>query len=126
MEPQNPNQPGQGSNIPAPQPMEIDVRTMETDIKSFKESGGEVAETGRQSQYSTGGIDRQNNGTPGYQGAETPIFAPSGGILSQSKSDGQGLSSNAKLIMIIFGILAVAIGLGLLGYYVIFPIIFGK
>ncbi len=123
MEPQNPNQPGQGSNIPAPPPLEIDVRTMETDIKSFKEAGGEVSGAGKQSQYSAG-AGQQNAGMPGYQGVEKPIFTPSESILSQSKPDGKAVSSNAKLMMIIGGIFIAAIGLGLLGYYVIFPIIF--
>lgn len=120
------NQLNQDKNIPTPPPLEIDVRTMESDIKAFQEKGGEVSETGMKSEFVAPKEDVFGNiQISGYSGPEKAIFSPSSDILSQqSQSQSTGMSSNAKLVLIIIGILIGAAGLGLLGYYVIFPIIF--
>jgi len=122
---QNINQPGQGGSVPTPLPMEIDVRTMETDIKSFQGQGGEISETGIKSEYSaTPEAEKQQiSNISGYQGSEKPIFSPSGDILAQQGKVSE-TSGNSKLILMIIGILTGVIGLGLLGYYVIFPLLF--
>jgi len=120
---QNLNQLNQNKNIPTPPPLEIDVRTMESDIKAFQEKGGEVSEVGMKSEFVAPKEDLFGSSQiSGYSGSEKAIFSPSSDILSQ-QSQSTGMSSNAKLILIIFGILIVAVGLGLLGYYVIFPIL---
>lgn len=120
------NQPAQGGGIPTPPPLEIDVRTMETDIKSIQQSGGEVADSGIKSEFVApketvgGGVQ-----ISGYAGPEKPIFTPSENILTQSGQQQETQASGiGKLVLIIGGILIGAIGLGLLGYYVIFPMIF--
>ena len=61
-------------------------------------------------------------GIQGYAGSEKSIFAPSGNVLAQQQAVQK--SGTGKLILMIIGILAGIVGLGLLGYYVIFPLIF--
>lgn len=111
--------------MPTPPPLEIDVRTMEGDIKSFQGQGGEISETGIKSEYSAmPDVEKQQiSNVSGYQGSEKPIFSPSGDILSQQGKVSE-TSGNSKFILMIVGIAIGVVGLGLLGYYVIFPLIF--
>lgn len=123
----------QKKNIPEPPPLEISMRTMEADVKSFQQEGGEIP-AGSSSQVQTPSApsepDRPSVSIPGYQGPEKSIFSRSIDIVpdslqpTQFKQPEQSKSGVGKTIVIIIGVLIGAIILGFLGYYIIFPLIF--
>ncbi|OGM92680.1 hypothetical protein A2372_00540 [Candidatus Wolfebacteria bacterium RIFOXYB1_FULL_54_12] len=111
----------QEGKVPEPPALEIDIRTMESDIKAFKEGGGEVPTAGAQEAFAS---QRQEDVRPGiapaYTGPEKPMFETPAVPVSQSQES----SGTVKPLMIIAGIVVGAIGLGLLGYFVLFPFLF--
>ncbi|PIR44246.1 hypothetical protein COV23_00875 [Candidatus Wolfebacteria bacterium CG10_big_fil_rev_8_21_14_0_10_31_9] len=114
----------QESKIPEPPEMEIDIRTMESDLKAFQENGGEVPGTGSRRVFTPSNQevgDDMGLKIKGYSGPEKAIFnsADNSGNTTES---GSGL----KFIFIFALIIGIIVGLGLLGYYVVFPIIFSK
>ncbi|MBI5401735.1 hypothetical protein HZB05_02850 [Candidatus Wolfebacteria bacterium] len=123
--PNQPQQPQQ-QNIPTPPPLEIEVRSMESDIKSFQETGGEIPGGAAKSVYTP---PKQESARPeqgaqisGYQGPEKAIFTPGENLLAKEAAGAK--TGAGKTILIILGVLIGAVALGFLGYYVIFPLIF--
>ncbi len=121
----------QDQKIPEPPPLEINVRTMDSDVRAFQETGGETPDKGIKSNYSVQKneevIPQQvaDVQIPGYQGPEKPIFSSAGEIIPKvSQQTAPKESGVLKMILIIAAILAGVVGLGLLGYYVVFPLMF--
>lgn len=117
------------NKIPEPPAPEIDIRTMESDLRAFKEGGGELPGAGVRTVFTPTSFNEEErnekelaqqpiNEIPGYSGPEKPIFE------IEESSSGQNQRNFIKFIFLIIGILVGIIGLGLLGYYVIFPMIF--
>ncbi|HDH31596.1 MAG TPA: hypothetical protein ENH26_02370 [Candidatus Wolfebacteria bacterium] len=168
----NENKPKPASPPPPPPP-EIGIRTMQSDVESIKQSGGEAPtpqtfvpqelkpETPKPPAEEPK-IEAPLN-IPGYTGPEKPIFTPQPSVptsqpasptppvqppiqptpspaqtpapqsiptiseqTAPSKQPQQPAkeSSTLKTIILIIGIVAAVIGLGLLGYYVISPLLF--
>jgi hypothetical protein len=120
------------SAAPPPEP-EIAIRTMESDLKSIEQSGGqapkpEVLEM-KSELKPVAGI-----GIPGYTGPEQPIFSPTSPIptsveASQIQSEvsaKEGKSKVLKTIVIIAAVLAIVASFWFLGYYIIFPWLFSR
>lgn len=119
---------------PAPPEPEITIRTMDSDIKSIEQGGGEV---GAPQIFSPGGrkedAPRQQEevrvglGLPGYAGPEKSIFqAPSsiGSGVPRAPMEEGASGGKWKTTAIIIGALILIVGLVLLGYFVIFPWLF--
>jgi len=130
----------QGDNISNPS-LEVDIRTMEGDVRALKETGGETM--GLKGEREN--ISRQNEPTkdelskfsvPG----NNFIFPQSQKTTEQEAKSFEAAPSNVesvkvnvlqkktavwKIILIILGIIVIAAGFGFLGYY-LSPMIFGK
>lgn len=117
---QNPTAAQEGK-VPEPPAAEIDIRTMESDIKAFKEGGGEVPTEGVQESFaSQRPDDTQRAVVPAYTGPEKPLFeTPAAPVAPATASTG-----SLKAILITIGVVIGIIGVGLLGYFVLFPYIF--
>jgi hypothetical protein len=121
------NQNKQPLSVSAPPP-EITIRTLESDIESVQESGGEIpigkpfspSETKIETSEEKKTIETKID-IPGYTGPEKPIF-PTEGTISDEVSS-KKTTTIGKIIGIIIGILVIGLGFGILGYYVIFPLI---
>jgi len=111
----------QDAKVPEPPALEIDIRTMESDIKAFKEGGGEVPTAGAQETIASQRQEEMRPGAaPAYTGPEKSMFeAPAVPVAQPQASSGA-----AKTVMITAGIVIGVIGLGLLGYFVLFPFLF--
>jgi len=116
------------SEPPAP---EITIRTMDSDIKAIEQGGGEIIApqpfVPPQTKPEEPKIEAELN-VPGYTGPEKPIFTSAEFSPTESapaEPPRSGLSW-WKIAAIIIGVLMLSVGLGLLGYYVIFPWIFPK
>lgn len=94
---------------------DVKIRTMESDIKAIKSSGGDLTS------LQLSGISKDEVkisesleevkiklGVPGYTGPEQAIFAPKGEI-----SGGK----NTSPILLILGIVIAVAGIGFLAYY---------
>ena len=118
--------PGSDAKVPEPPPVEIDIRTMESDLKAFKEGGGEVPTAGTQASY----VPQQQvaQQPAGYTGPEKPLFETPPAMPQAAAQIQQPVPATStgigKTIVIAVAILVGVIGIGLLGYYVIFPFIF--
>ena len=128
-------------SVPPPPAPEIGIRTMKSDLESIKQSGGETptpqtfipSELKReipQPAVEEPKIEAALN-IPGYTGPEKPIFEPQQSVSTSQpvppppvQPTSQTNKSSSKTVILIIGIILVAVGLGLLGYYVIFPLIF--
>jgi len=131
--------PIQQKPISAPPAPEITIRTMESDIKAVEQGGGETVApqpfTPPEFKPEEPKIETELN-IPSYTGPEKAIFGPATGIspkeplVSESMKieteSSKSRSSWWKIVAIIIGILIIIVGLGLLGYFVIFPWIFPK
>ena len=113
----------QESKVPEPPALEIDIRTMESDIKAFKEGGGEVPTAGTQETVAPQRQDEMRPGAaPAYTGPEKPMFeTPAVPIAPAAASAPSGAR---KAVLITIGVIIGVIGLGLLGYFVLFPALF--
>lgn len=113
----------QESKVPEPPALEIDIRTMESDIKAFKEGGGEVPTAGMQETVATQRQDEVRPGAaPAYTGPEKPMFETPAMPVAPAAS--QAPSGTRNVVLITVGIVIGVIGLGLLGYFVLFPYLF--
>ncbi len=117
----------QESKIPEPPAAEIDIRTMESDIKAFQEGGGEVPTEGVQESFaSQRPDDMQKAPAPAYTGPEKPLFeapvAPAAPVMAPQYP--QTTTGTSKAILITIGVVIGIVGIGLLGYFVLFPYIF--
>ena len=107
-------------NVSPPPPPDISVRTMNSDILSLETSGGTVTapEFFNLEQKETQQIE--GSGITGYGGPEKPIFSRVMPQIESSESPGMSLPAIAGIaigIIILFGVL---------GYAVVFPILFGE
>ena len=122
--PQNSSVKTSESKIPEPPPLEVDIRTMESDLKAFKEGGGELPGFDMHSPFTVRReekpMERPTIDVPGYSGPEKGIFSASGEMKKEDTEE----SPYGKLINWIVVALVFIIGLGLLGYYVVFPLLF--
>lgn len=121
----------QEAQVPEPPALDIDIRTMESDIKAFKEGGGEVPTGGAREAFVSQRDDMQRTtagAAPAYTGPEKPLFeapAPAPRMAAPMASSKPGTSSGAlKGILITIGITIAVAGVGLLGYFVLFPYLF--
>lgn len=115
------DQPGSQEKLRAP--IDVNIRTMESDIKSLQESGGEMP-TGASLTYAS---EKESGGARsplaiGYTGPEKPMFPMTPSLSEQNAVNGTG--TKLKVILIAIGVLIVLLGLGLAGYYVVFPWLF--
>lgn len=126
--------------VPPPPEPEVAIRTMESDIKSFEQSGG-IGATPQIFTPKLGGVpvagsaaepqikpeaqkvEAQLN-VPGYTGPEQAIFKTTGVISTELVS--KETFNKWRLIFIIAGVLFVIAAFWLLGYFVIFPWLFPK
>lgn len=110
----------QNPRIPPPPALDIAVRTMESDIKSLETSGGTITAPEFFS-FARDEEDVQNEGIAitGYAGPEKPVFASAA---RQISSGAPGMSPIATVGIAI----GIAVFFGVLGYFVIFPALFGK
>ncbi len=116
------------NKIPEPPAPEIDIRTMKSDLRAFKEGGGELPGAGVRTVFTPTNFNEERNSKelaqqpineiPGYSGPEKPIFEAEEAVTNQ------GQRNFIKFIFLIIGILVGIIGLGLVGYYVVFPMLF--
>lgn len=86
------NQPEEKKEIPTPPPSKVNVRTMQSDIKSIQESGGQnpqpymteinqpKKETPEPPQEISFQPSEVGSNIPGYVGPEEPIFKPGGAV----------------------------------------------
>lgn len=126
MKPTTPQPAPETAKVPEPPALEIDIRTMESDIKAFKEGGGEVPTEGAQETIATQRpADVQKAAAPAYTGPEKPLFETPVAPVSASQTAIQPASTGTmKVVLITVGIIVGVVGLGLLGYFVLFPYIF--
>lgn len=118
------------SKVPEPPALEIDIRTMESDIKAFREGGGEVPTQGAQEAFASQRQDEVRQAqAPAYTGPEKPLFeapavpaAPAPQVSQQAPQQSSG--GTMKVILITIAVIVGVVGLGLLGYFVLFPQIF--
>lgn len=114
------------SKVPEPPALEIDIRTMESDIKAFKEGGGEVPTEGAQESFaSQRPDDMQKAPAPAYTGPEKPLFeTPVTPVAPVQQIPQQTSTGTMKMVLITVGVIIGIVGLGLLGYFVLFPYLF--
>ncbi len=109
-------------NIPSPPPPEVGLRTMESDLKAVKESGGSIS--GSQLRVSVPTAipkpEPEPFSAPEYTALEKSISQPAAPLVIPSKVK----SNFFKSFLIIVGILIFIGGLGLLGYFVVYPLVF--
>lgn len=107
----------ENEKIPTPPPPEVEIRTMKSDLRAFQEGGGELPGAGMKAVFTPTSFDEEREAANDNTPRET-IFAP-----NKNRDIQQGKSAIKFFIMAI-GALIIIIGLGLLGYYVMFPVIF--
>jgi len=111
----------QKSPASTPPASEVTIRTMESDIKSIEQGGGELTPP---KIFSVEGPEiKAKLNIPGYVGPEKSIFAPATAI---GETEPQPGSAWWRIFGIVAVILIVCAVLGLLGYFVIFPWLFPK
>lgn len=141
---QNPNQqnylPEEEKPVSPPPPPapQIGIRTMQSDIESIQQSGGEGATPQvfipeelepKRFQPQEPEPDAVLN-VPGYTGSEKPIFESRPTISANQPFPTSTLQPQTekspvlKTVILITATIILIAGLGLLGYYVIFPLLF--
>ena len=137
------NQPEEKNEIPTPPPAKVSVRTMQSDIKSIQESGGQMpqpyiaeinplAKEINESKEVSFQAPALGSNVSGYSGPEEPMFQtkppsslPPGKKQSQPKKTLK-FPKKSKTFMRILGIIILAAILGFGGYYLTTNIIKGK
>ena len=117
-------------NMPPPPELQFAIRTMESDLKSLKQSGGQgVAPQFFNAKYSIRKEDSETKEEevviPGYTGPEKSIFNTSSpvraGVPGAASSETKG---TGKIIFIAVGATILVLGFAYLGYAIVFPWIF--
>ena len=131
--------PSGGSSVPPPPPPPIGIRTMESDLSAVKESGGTMpepkpftpSEFKPQAPIAPQKPAETKLNVPGYTGPEEAIFSPgaalpSAGVPAEQKTAAAEAGSKAwmKPALLGGGGLVLLAGLGLVGYFFVFPLIF--
>lgn len=115
----------QSGPIPAPPQKEVEVRTMESDLQAFKESGGEVPLSGEKQSFVS-------------QSKEQPVNTIMNPYAAVSQKNNQASaqstvpvapvtaskSGNFKSVLIILIVIFIIAAMGYLGYAYVFPLIF--
>jgi hypothetical protein len=115
----------QESKVPEPPALEIDIRTMESDIKAFKEGGGETPTAGVQEAFVSQRDGMQQAPAAAYAGPEKPLFETPVAVQQPRVAPSTSApTSTLKVILITASIIIAVAGLGLLGYFVLFPQLF--
>lgn len=123
----NPTPEKQESKVPEPPALEIDIRTMESDIKAFKEGGGETPTAGVQEAFVSQRDEMQQTTAGAYTGPEKPLFETPVAVPQPRVATAPSAPASTgvmKAVLITIGIIVLVIGLGLLGYFVLFPKLF--
>lgn len=132
------NRPEEKNEIPTPPPAKVSVRTMQSDIKSIQEDGGQMPQpytaeisqplkeetkTPEEIAFQAPGL---GSNIPGYTGPEEPIFkteAPSPLPRNKEKTPTEGSAKppkkGSKTFALILGIAILAAILGMGGYYLV-------
>lgn len=120
-------------NLSSPPRPEFGLRTMANDIQAIRESGGSipgsqltVSPSMPMSEPKTPVIPEISE-IPGYTGPEESIFQPATPSPSATFSSPASLPKKSKFLksfLIIIGVLIILSGLGALGYFVVYPLIF--
>ncbi|OGG43090.1 hypothetical protein A3G50_02125 [Candidatus Jorgensenbacteria bacterium RIFCSPLOWO2_12_FULL_42_11] len=132
------NRPEEKNEIPTPPPAKVNVRTMQSDIKSIQEDGGQMpqpytAEIGQPPKEEAKTLEEivfqapgLGSSIPGYTGPEEPIFqteAPSPLPPSKGKTPAEGSANphkkGLKTSMLISGIVILTAILGIGTYYLV-------
>ena len=121
--------PAVNNSVPPPPPPPVAVRTMESDIKSIGDSGGGLPspELVNVSQPEKKPMENKETDVkisiPGYEGPEEKLFNPET-LPTQTPGDSAtGNSATKKIILAVLGA-AFVIGLGGVGYFFVYPLIF--
>ena len=115
--------------VPAPPKPEMTIRTMESDVKSIEQGGGEIGApkvfTPRQAPRPEQEEVRAGLNIPGYTGPEKSIFQSQASINVRQEQKPIGKSdSKWKATAVVIGILIGIVALVLIGYYIVFPWLF--
>lgn len=132
------NRPEEKNEIPTPPPAKVNVRTMQSDIKSIQEDGGQMPQpytaeisqplkeetkTPEEIAFQAPGL---GSNIPGYTGPEEPIFeteASSPLPQNKEKTSAEGSAKppkkGSKTFALILGIAILAAILGMGGYYLV-------
>lgn len=120
--------------VPPPPSLEVNIRTMEEDLKTLRQSGGEVKSSGAQINIepSSEMAAREKISITGYSGPEKPIFETAPSILpnapagrapaSAGPAEKAGGQTSWKKMLIVVVAAIWIIGLALVGYFVIWPL----
>lgn len=128
------NKDGGEQAIPEPPPLEIEIRTMSSDLKALKEGGGELVDSGTRAFFirdkkESDSTQNVLKNIPGYLGPEKTIFPATEDKTDIAAAQGQNVSNIASsgnywnLIIWAIIIIGFIVGLVSLGYYVVFPMI---
>ena len=132
------NQPEEKNEIPTPPPAKVSVRTMESDIKSMQEGGGqmpqpyitEINQQPKEEDKTPEEISFQapalESNIAGYTGPEEPIFQaeaptplPPGKEKASTEKNAKLPNKGPKTFIIISGIVVLVVILGVGGYYLV-------
>lgn len=140
------NRPEEKNKIPTPPPAKVSVRTMQSDIKSIQEDGGQMpqpytAEISQPLKEETKTLEEivfqapgLGSNIPGYTGPEEPIFkteassplpqnkektSAEGSVLNQAEGSAKPPKKGSKTLAAILGIVILAAILGMGGYYLV-------
>lgn len=132
------NQPEVKNEVPTPPPAKVSVRTMQSDIKSIQEDGGQmpkpyIAEINQQpkekeetsaSKEVSFQAPMFGAGVSGYSGPEEPMFQaktpsplPPGKKTASTEKNAKIPQKGSKTLIMILGIVVLAAILGIGGYY---------
>ncbi len=122
---------GGGSNVPPPPPPPIEIRTMESDLKSIQESGG-AAVTPKPIATAPASVSAERPpeevklSIPGYTGPEEPLFSADLSVPSAKDSvPAPSAKSNLpKIVLVALGAIIIAGGVGVVSYLYVYPRLF--
>lgn len=132
-----------GGTPPPPPPPEIGVRTMESDVKSIRETGGGSPQpyTPSEKPAEVKETAKPTIGVPGYSGPEKAVFEqpmegagkaeptftipePKMETPMPTPTETPAKKPSKKRLIILLSILIGVIALGVVGYFLVFPILF--
>ena len=125
--PQNSNG---NSGLESTPPLKVGVRTMNSDVESFKQNGG-VATNPTMANIPVSNFENASeasiDASPQFESTDfqADFNAPQLGASSSLPiPESEGSGSRKKVILTILAVIVLALACGLLGYYIVFPILF--
>lgn len=116
---------GQQANpIPAPPQKEVEIRTMQSDLKAFKESGGEVSLSGERQSFAQPQAVVQAPAQTAPQPATSIPVENQAPVTPAPASAPVQSSGGLKAVLMIVAAILVIVAMGYLGYAYVFPMIF--